>query len=88
MRRMNFQNGGIRDMLSRDQMRLIIGGYDPSGGTNCAIKKTCKFTANTNDLDGTCDTNNATNGCHYECECVDKGTGTRYDLYDLTCGTR
>jgi len=38
MKKVEFSLGGIREMLSRDQMKLIIGGYEiPDGSSACFI---------------------------------------------------
>jgi|GEM_PF-2007696 len=36
MKKLNFQFGGIKEMLSKEQMRKVVGGY----GNNCTTPQT------------------------------------------------
>jgi len=86
MKKMNLQLGGIGQMLSREQMKQITGGYDGPAGS-CSTAKSCSCLQG--DAQGTCGTNNTTSGgCPTSCNCSSSTAPKVYGLNDETCATR
>lgn len=86
MKKFNLKASG--ELLTREQMKRIIGGDGYGGGSgNCSEVVSCKCLSG--DPDGTCNTTGGSGStCYGDCRCTSSTAPTSYGLSSTECENR